>query len=366
MAGCGSGRGTLLVHAGLPKTGTTTFGKLAAALDLQATKGLHGADAFQFEFEDVIALAASTASSGGSSHADALGGTPFERLRHAGELGSSTVWLDFPFYAVVCELARHLPEAKFVLVERPAHEWARSVARQLFCQWLVKHRRCAGAAEEHAIEDVHLEEGFKTTRWYFDRFSPGLVDNMCEAWRSNPASVCPTQDSGARGDAFWVGARAAFLAPLVSVFEGHSSLVRSCVPPSQLLALQLEDPVFAFKVAQFLGCSRQQAAQAHQVWDRQNLRLGRTTASDAFASKPLSAGLLRVGDLHVIEEFIDGHEFKWLQHLAAEAISSPDVALKIQVRDHFPRSKHILRLDAIWGRLQPEAEAVARLVLARA
>ena len=156
------------------------------------TKGEHGV-AYGFR-KHLIPFAA------GSANAS----NPLRRLdEHA--WATSTLYTDFPFYALSCALAAAYPRALFVDVRRDCDAWAQSALSQLFCVWLRAgcmraETFCAKRATN--VPKTHIAVGFCTTKWCVARRrrSP-RAPRAGTSTSSSPASSETTSARGARRSA---------------------------------------------------------------------------------------------------------------------------------------------------------------------
>ena len=108
---------TLIFGVGLPKSGTRSLGAAASALGITSAKGMtKGEHGVEYGFrKHLIPFAA------GSANAS----NPLRRLdEHA--WATSTLYTDFPFYALSCALAAAYPRALFVDVRRDCDAWVRA------------------------------------------------------------------------------------------------------------------------------------------------------------------------------------------------------------------------------------------------
>lgn len=245
----------IVFGVGLPKSGTRSLGAAARALGFRGAKGMLGSKGDGIDYRhnaDLLAFARGERSRNNS-------------LARLDRGAPSTLYADFPFYALTCELAATYPSAKFVDVVRPCGEWARSALRQLFCEYLRRGCEVDVAAD---TPHTHTAVGFRTTRWYFDRYEPGLVDAFC----ARRADVCVPRDR-ARGVATAFDERAAsatgLLARLENVCRAHPRALERCIPRDRLLTLRLEsDAGEAVKLAPFLGCGDVGADILERAWVR--------------------------------------------------------------------------------------------------
>ncbi|KAK7242017.1 hypothetical protein SO694_00018314 [Aureococcus anophagefferens] len=149
---------TLIFGVGLPKSGTRSLGAAASALGITSAKGMtRGEHGVEYGFrKHLIPFAA------GSANAS----NPLRRLdEHA--WATSTLYTDFPFYALSCALAAAYPRALFVDVRRDCDAWAQSALSQLFCVWLRAgcmraETFCAKRATN--VPKTHIAVGFCTTK----------------------------------------------------------------------------------------------------------------------------------------------------------------------------------------------------------
>jgi len=158
---------------------------------------------------------------------------------------------DFPIYALACKLPQLYPKALFIHVERDTSRWVKSVVQQLFCQWM------RSSCLQHRMRTHHQVVGFEITKFHFERFSPGIVSDMCEQVREDP-SKCDSQnmETWARNLSTVLG----------QVNTAHNEWVRKCLPIERTLYLRLSDKDAATQIGKFLGCDNTTIKRATKAW----------------------------------------------------------------------------------------------------
>lgn len=247
--------GALVFGVGLPKSGTRSLGAAARrGLGFVPLKAFGGGVPYDFQ-RHFLPFAE---------------GLPQNRSNPLAGLDvrESTIFTDFPWYALSCPLARAYPRALFVDVRRDCASWARSALSQLFCAWLQggctrAATYCATRAGNFPKNHLSRAVGFCTTKWYFDQIEPGLVgEDFCPRRRE----ICGVGASGRKTYNGSDPATPGLLERLERVCRAHPKRVEACVPPERLLSIRLAaDAGEVAKLAPFVGCPNSSAAIA-DVW----------------------------------------------------------------------------------------------------